>query len=341
MKQSIGIKKKLDNIFETSKRLLIILHDNPDPDAIASAWALSHLARNKYNVLTTIAYGGFIGRAENRAMVRELKIPLKSISRIRFPAYERIALVDTQPGAGNNSLPPNVPCDLVIDHHPRRRGLKTETMVLDKEVGATATILVEWLLANELEIGSDLASALSYAIRSETQDLGREASRRDIQAYLKVYPHASMRKFARIVHPKLPRAYFVILGEALRRTMSFRHVICTHIGDIPYPEVVAEMADLLLKHQRISWVLCTGRTSNELILSIRSSNQNAKAGKLIQSLVPDRKSAGGHDTFAGGKISMDGLQKEEIHALEDNLSLKFAQLLGYENPEWKPLIDSN
>lgn len=331
--------KELDTLFKTSKRLLIILHDNPDPDAIASAWALSYLAKEKFNLRVAMAYGGFIGRAENRAMVRELKIPLKMIGRIRFSSDDKIAMVDTQPGARNNSLPPDVPCHLVIDHHPRRRGLKAETVFIDTEVGATATILIEWLRASGLDLNADLATALAYAIRSETQDLGREVSRRDIQAYLTVYPRASMRKMARITHPQLPRSYFLTLTETLRRTTSFRNIICAHIGDVPYPEVVAEMADLLLKHERISWSLCTGRFMGELIISVRSSNPKANAGKLIQTLVLDRDRAGGHDTFAGGKISLAGYRKEAIDELEKSLSNKFASLLGHESPEWKPLIE--
>jgi len=331
---------KIETLFESSKRLLIVLHDNPDPDAIASAWALTHLVETQYNVRTTMAYGGYVGRSENRAMIRELKIPLKKIGRIRFASYDRIALVDSQPGARNNSLPPDVSCHLVIDHHPRRRDLRADMVVIDTEAGATATILVEYLLDNDVDIGADLASALSYAIRSETQELGREASRRDIQAHMAVYPKASMRKLARIIHPKLPRSYFITLKEAISRAMSFRNAICAHVGEVPYPEVVAEVADLLLKHERISWVLCTGRFDDELVISIRSSNRNAKAGKLIQRLVPDRNRAGGHDTFAGGKILLSGNQKEEIDALEENLSNRFVQLLGYENAECKPLIES-
>ncbi|MGB3862231.1 MAG: hypothetical protein WA915_09095 [Candidatus Aminicenantaceae bacterium] len=58
------------------KRVLILPHDNPDPDAIASAWGLSYLLKKKLGLASTIAYSGLIGRTENRELVRELKIPL-------------------------------------------------------------------------------------------------------------------------------------------------------------------------------------------------------------------------------------------------------------------------
>ena len=93
------------------RQLLIIVHNNPDPDAIASAEALRFLVENRSGVKVSIAYGGYIGRAENREMVRQLGIRLKQFNRIRLGNYDCIALVDTQPGAGNNSLPATVKCD--------------------------------------------------------------------------------------------------------------------------------------------------------------------------------------------------------------------------------------
>lgn len=340
--ENIGeVLTKLDQIFDRRKKLLVVLHNNPDPDALASALAFSYLTQKRYETQTDIAYDGLIGRAENQAMVRELKIPLKRINRLRYAIYDRIALVDTQPGAGNNSLPSNVECHVVIDHHPRHLGVKAALLLLNPQIGATATILIQLLEACELPIYADLATALTYAIRSETLDLGREASDQDVKAYFAVYPKVSMHKLARITCPKLPRSYFVVLANTLERAKVFRHLICVHLDQVPMPEIVAEMADTLLRHQRISWVLCTGRFKKNLFLSLRSSNPKAKAGKIIKDLVPDRNNAGGHDLFAGGRIEIHHLQGAEIDILEIRLSQQFAELLGYKNADWKPLLENS
>ena len=116
-------------------------------------------------------------------------------------------------------------------------------------------------------------------------------------------------------------------------------MICAHLGDVSIPEIVAEVADILLRHERISWSLCTGRFDNQLILSLRSSNPRANAGKIIKKLVPDRKNAGGHDMFAGGRILLDNLKPEEINELENKLSQQFAKCLGYSKAEWKTLLE--
>lgn len=333
------IISKLDEILKGQKRLLIVLHNNPDPDAIASAYCLRYIAEKRYNLEANIAYDGLIGRAENRALIREVKIPLKNIKRIKYSTYDRVAMIDTQPGFGNNVLPRDVHCHIIIDHHPRRRGLNSEFALIAPEVGASATLLIEILNDTKLPMSSDMATALSFAIKTETQDLGRETSERDIDAYFTAYSKASMRKLARISIPKLPHSYFMTLDKMLQRTRMFRHLICAHLGEIPTPEIVAEMADFLLRHERMSWAFCSGRFKNNLYISMRSSSASAKAGKMIKELVPDRNLAGGHGMFAGGTIPLKNMPSEEISILEIRLNQKFAKLLGYDDPEWKLLLE--
>ena len=330
---------QLDELLQGQQSLLIVLHNHPDPDALASGMALRYLAQKRYKIETHIAYGGLISRAENLAMVKELRIPLKKISRVNFESYDRIALLDTQPGQGNNSLPQDIPCHILIDHHPANLDYAIPFVMIEPDIGTTVTLLIRLLRAANVSLTSDLATALTYAIRSETQELGREAHDYDIDAYFLVYPKASMRKLSRISFPKLPRTYFAMLAKTLDQTSVFRHLMCAHIGDVPNPETVAEMADLLLRHQRISWVLCTGRFKKNLILSMRSSNPDAKAGKIIRQLVPEQHNAGGHDMFAGGKIALNGLPETDITILELRLSKQFAELMGFPQADWKPLFE--
>jgi nanoRNase/pAp phosphatase (c-di-AMP/oligoRNAs hydrolase) len=334
----------LDRVLQGEYKLLIVVHDNPDPDAIAAAAALRYLAEKRYGSRASIAFGGIIGRAENRAMVTKLNISMKQINRVRLERYERIAMLDTQPGAGNNSLPSDTVCHIVIDHHPCRPNLRAELVLINPQVGATATLLVEWLDESGLAIPTNLATALAYAISSETQDLGRESSKRDIQAYFKVFTKSSMRKLAQIIHPSLPRSYFIAVAKTLHRAKTFRNLICAHLGEIPTPDIVAEMADFLLRHERMRWSLCTGQFGDELIISLRSSYPKARAGKLVRRLIANRiKSArnkvGGHDMTAGGRIPLTTGTGEEATDLENTLSQDLARVMGYKEPDWKPLLN--
>jgi nanoRNase/pAp phosphatase (c-di-AMP/oligoRNAs hydrolase) len=58
-----------------------------------------------------------------------------------------VALADTQPGAGNNALPAGSEVAIVIDHHSWRGPVAIAGYVdVRPEVGATSTILAEYLL---------------------------------------------------------------------------------------------------------------------------------------------------------------------------------------------------
>ncbi|RPJ06836.1 MAG: phosphoesterase [Spirochaetaceae bacterium] len=330
---------ELDSVFSGKTHCLIIVHDNPDPDSIASACALKFFVKQRYGLSASVAYGGVVRRAENRAMLQKLQIKMKQISRIKLSKYDMIALVDTQTGAGNNPLPDNKRCDLVIDHHPARDPGHTDAVLVIPEIGATATILVELLKTAGIQPKSDLATALSYAISSETQNMKRETSQMDIEAFLYVYNKCNMRTLGEIIHPKLPRSYFITLARALENAYSFRNLICTHLGEVPQPEIVSEMADFFQRHERITRVFCTGRFKDFFILSIRASTSKAHAGKIIQKLVKNQETAGGHEMTAGGYIPVGNMRKDEIASLEDSLRREFARLMGYEDAEWNRIIE--
>ncbi|MGD8699909.1 MAG: DHH family phosphoesterase, partial [Gemmatimonadales bacterium] len=115
---------ELHDALKGGEHLLILTHDNPDPDALASAFALLALAQTLDGLTARIGFGGFVGRAENRTMVRELDLPVMPAWALNLDDADLVALVDTQPGTGNNSLPDGCDVAAVVDHHPLREETK-------------------------------------------------------------------------------------------------------------------------------------------------------------------------------------------------------------------------
>jgi len=314
-------------------RWLILTHDNPDPDSIASAAALSKLLRKGFQRRVTIAYGGIIGRAENQEMVKTLGIRLSHIRHINWKNYRHFALVDTQPGTGNNQLPKGRVPDLVFDHHPMRRASQKAPFVdIRIEYGATATMLTEYLLASRIEINKRNATALVYAIRSETQDFGREYMHSDRAVYDLLHPMADIRALARIRTPGLPVSYYQNLLTALQELESVGSLVVSHLGTVVQPDIVPEVADLLLRMKRRTWSLCTGVYEDRMYLSIRTTNSRADAGRLMQRLLGRRGKGGGHGMMAGGWIPITGSSSEEIRALHVSIASRLATYLK-KNPE--------
>ena len=113
-------QEKLERLFEAvgeADQILILSHNNPDPDAIASAVALRHLLSEKLGVEGHIAYRGLIGRAENKALVHFLGQPLQPLTQSDLRRPVPVALVDVQPGTASITLPLELRVDMVIDRH--------------------------------------------------------------------------------------------------------------------------------------------------------------------------------------------------------------------------------
>jgi nanoRNase/pAp phosphatase (c-di-AMP/oligoRNAs hydrolase) len=160
-----------------------------------------------------------------------------------------------------------------------------------------------------------MATAIFYAIKSETQDLGREAELPDREAYHKLFPLVNKTLLNAITHPRVPREYFRVLSRTLRNATLHGPVLVAQLGGIDFPEIVAEMADLLLRLEGAELVMTLGFYNDELILSLRSSRSGLNAGELIRKLVEGRGKAGGHGMMAGGKIcgvSRDALQGRQL-----------------------------
>ncbi len=320
-------------------KILIICHDNPDPDSIASAVALRHLILMKTGQDAVLAYGGVIGRSENRKMVELLEISLLPICELNLSQFSVICMVDTQPGAGNNSLPEGQPVHLVIDHHPPKKDFSDILWVDVREhYGASATILYEYLNDQDVSINTKLATSLFYAIKSETQDLGREWSKADREAYLKLLPISNNQILYNIIHPQVSRNYFSTFHTAIENARIYGEMLVFNLHKVENPDLVAELADFLLRQQGVECVLGMGWFNGTQILSMRSLNPEARLGLIIQQMVAGIGTAGGHGMIAGGQIRSIDADKQSQQKLEQLLTERMFQALNLKQTAGESLV---
>jgi len=283
-------------------QLVILPHDNPDPDSLASAAAIKYLVHTFAKKDAHIVLGGIVGRAENRAMLTYLNITLVPVSEVRFTRKTTVVLVDTQPGRSNNSLPEGITPVAVIDHHPAYADYAGVSFLdLREQYGATSTIVTEYLQESKLVPEAKIATALFYGIAAETQDLGREATAADIEASHFLYPHTNKRRLAKIENARVPREYFRVFREGIERATLYDKLVVSMLGEVQYPDMVAEVADFLLRLDRVDWAAAIGIFGTCLHCSIRTTDREINAGDLLQRVLGSR-SAGGHDMIAGGRI---------------------------------------
>jgi nanoRNase/pAp phosphatase (c-di-AMP/oligoRNAs hydrolase) len=333
-----GLLADLVRVLGQPGPLLILPHDNPDPDAMASAVALKYLVNELVGKEASIVLGGIVGRAENRAMRTYLNISLVPVGEVTFQDGAQVALVDTQPGRSNNSLPDGVVPTVVVDHHPAYAQYPGVPFLdLRDQYGATSTILTEYLRESKLAIEPKIATALFYGIAAETQDLGREATAADIEASHFLYPYANKRRLAKIENARVPREYFRVFRDAIDRAALYdQTVVVSILGDVQYPDMVAEVADFLLRLDEAEWAAAIGAFNGSLHCSIRTTDRDTNAGDLLQRVL-GAKSAGGHDMIAGGRIPLGPDPAERVKAACE-VRARLLATLGVDPEHGKPLV---
>ncbi len=313
-------------------RLLILTHDHPDPDALAAAWALAQLVRHCARCRSQIVYGGVVGRVENQLLLRLLRVPARPLRPQDF-AEAHVALVDTQPPFQNNRFPRDRCATLIVDHHPRHPRTTAEFSWIDPRAGATTTLLGEAVAEAGLEIPTRLATAMAYAISSETQTFARDSGPRDIAVYQRLFPRVSVRSLSKIQNPPRPSAFFATLARAVHNAFVVGRVIGVHLGPVHNQDLVAHMADFLLTHERMRWSLVTGRYRGRLCVSVRTRDRRAEAGRLLWRLLGSGTSAGGHAMIAGGSILVGERASEPAWvAVEHRVTRDFLHSQGCRDP---------
>lgn len=321
--------RRLEHLLETCGRrgrTLILTQDNPDPDALASAAALKELLRAKLHKEADIGYGGSFSRAENRVMAQLLKIKTRRIQAAEVAKYAVVCLVDTQPNSGVNALPASREADVVIDHHnlPNRGVWTARHADVRPSYGASTTILYEYAEAAGISLNGNLATAMFYGIQSDTQDLGRESGAADVYAYRELFLIADKKKLARIHRAPVPAEYFQALAESLANVVTAGSTVVSCIQTCHNVEIIAEVADLLLRLEGMSAAVCYGICGEKIHLSVRtSSTLGNAAGKMLR-VIRGIGTGGGHRMMAGGQVPLGDNPDERLALVRERILRVFA-----------------
>jgi nanoRNase/pAp phosphatase (c-di-AMP/oligoRNAs hydrolase) len=304
----------------TLSPMLILTHDYPDPDALAAAYGLQHLLQTAFGIESRIVYRGEIGRTENRAMVRLLRIPVRKLTAGLLKRFPRIALVDTQPSFNNNPFPKNRRATLVIDQHPSDTPPQADLALVDPDCGATCVIVACALLQAGILIPERLATALAYGILTDTLGLYRAHRQDVVNTYLQILSHADVRMLARIQNPVRTRKFFTTVAQGIRGATLYRKLLVSHLGHVETPDLVSQVAEFLLAYRRATWCLTTGRYKGRLHASLRTTVAGAPAGEILRDAFENPRAAGGHGPIAGGSCRVAPEAAEETwHAREQSI----------------------
>ena len=294
--------------------LAVVMHDNPDPDAIAAALALVRIAE-RVGVDAIPCYFGEISHQENRAMVNLLDVSLRNLpAGSTMDEYAGVALVDhSRPGV-NDGLPPETRVDIAIDHHPPRAPVEARCLDLRSGVGATSTLLTEYLRRLRIAPGRTLATALLFGIRIDTRDFSREVSEADFEAAAFLCPHVDYSLLERVETPSMSPEVLTVLAHAIRNRDVRGDALATNVGTIRDRDALAQAADRLLDMEGISISIVYGYDDDTIYVSGRARGTDVDLGETLRDALGSIGSAGGHADMAGAQVTMGILSHRNVES---------------------------
>ena len=311
--------------------LAVVTHDNPDPDAIASAVALARLAE-RAGVDSEVCYYGSISHQENRAFVNLLEYRLTNLEAdADLSRFGSFALVDhSRPGV-NDGLPPETDVALVLDHHPPREPVEARFVDLRSNVGATSTLLTDYLRRLELEPTEELATGLLFGIRVDTNDFAREVCVEDFEAAAHLLAYANTDTLDRVESPSMSPETLDTIGAAIEIRVVERDVLVTCVGGGADRDALAQAADKLLDLEGITTTFVFGYTDETVYASARARGTDIDLGETLRDAFEQVGSAGGHADMAGAQLPIGMLVDPEdespLDAVREVVTERFFEAL--------------
>lgn len=318
---------KLDELLKEINRehVYIQTHNFPDPDAIASAYGLQSLLK-KRGICSTICYKGKIDRYSTEKLCEMMQIEISNIEDLESVLTEEdeVILVDAQKGNSNiiNMTGDEIIC---IDHHPRNDMFQYRFKDIRPDIGACATMIAQYFFENSVSMDEKIATALTYGIRIDTNNLSRGVSKLDFEMIYRMYDLCDYETIHMLENSTLCFEDLVAYSKAISSIEVYDNISFADTGeDCP---VIANISDFMLALKEVSFSVVYSRKEGGIKLSVRSVKSSLDAGKIVSKALDGIGNGGGHAAMAGGFVPFSGSEQEAV-VLLDAIKERFVSVIG-------------
>jgi len=316
--------RRLEQVLGSRDAVSVLMHPNPDPDAMSSALAVGEMAE-RAGTDATLQYPGQIRHQENRAFQTVLDLDFDRIESVEELAAEDVVLVDHNeprgfPGA--EGIDPVV----VVDHHPGGGEGEAFTDVRT-DYGACATIFAEYFDSLGWEftdpdvetdggegmgesVSPSVATGLLYGIQSDTKQLTNGCTAAEFRAAEYLYDGIDEDTLDRIANPQVDEEVLDVKARAITRREVHNAFAVSDVGEVSNADAIPQAADELTRLEGVTAVVVLGEREGQLHLSGRSRDDRVHMGKALEAAVEDipMASAGGHARMGGGQVSIEHME---------------------------------
>ena len=218
--------------------------------------------------------------------------------------------------------------DLVIDHHPEQPGYTAVFKDIRADYGSTSTILTEHLRAVDVNISERTATAMLYAIKSDTLFFNRQTNRVDIEAFSYLYPLADAALIRKMEGAEITLERLDYVMKAYRAGGLVDQVFCAFLGALPREDFIPYVADFFLQLEDVKWTVIAGVVNDSLIVSVRNLGYSKNAGEFVRRFFADIGSAGGHRAMAKAVVPMRAFREKFGDAPAEDIGRRLQELVA-------------
>jgi len=312
----------------------VLMHSDPDPDAMASAVAAAEIAGER-GTDATIYYPGQIQRDENRAFETVLDLTFEQIETAEDIAEEHAVLVDHNT---TRELKNDGPLDIVavVDHHSGD-GTGSQFTDVRSDMGACASIFSEYFddldrspaetwvdphpgdkqseteLTRAREEGllpGSIATGLVYGIQTDTKNLTSSCTAADFEAVRYLYDGIDGDKLDRMANPDVDPEILDVKARAISNRDVRPPFALSDVGTVSNLESIPTAASELEQLDSVTAVVVLGDKNGVIRLSGRSGDDRLHIGRVLDTLTENIPLAGGggHARMGGGRIPIEHME---------------------------------
>lgn len=295
------------------KHLLIPLRGHPDPDGIASALAQAHIAQRLGIGKTTIGYSHELSHRENRALVKLLNLELRKMKNVGdIDKVDFIGLVDAYDLDPELAGADNIEVLTIVDHHRPHTPPRARFVDMRGDVGATATIFVEYLselfpMSADQDEDRRVATALMHGLATDTDDFTL-ARATDFRAAAQLADICDRELLQDLSRRLIAPSAMDVIARALAALVVRRNFAMAGVGFVAESErdTIAQAADFLIRREDIDTVVVYGIVNDRFIEgSLRTHSPSVDPAVWLEQ-------AFGHDergrAYGGGRRDKGGFK---------------------------------
>ncbi len=321
--------KRLQTILSERDEIAVLIHPDPDPDAMASAMGVAHLA-DTVDTDATIYFSGQIRHQENRVFRNILDPDLNEIQHIDDVEADDVVLVDHSTPRGFKGSKKLMPL-AIVDHHPDD-GTGLEFTDKRSSYGSCASIVAEYLRdvgvtplhPDEFEdlpeqeqrsaeiLPPTVTTGLMYGIHSDTNRLTSGCIEDDHTAAAYLCSGVDEELLGRIANPEVDTEVLDAKSRAISNRTEQGSFIVSSVGQLNNTDAIPQAADELIQLEGVTAAVVYGCREGEIRLSGRSRDDRVHMGDALEAVITDipGSSAGGHSRMGGAQVPLESLDVE-------------------------------